>query len=106
MPVTETTDATFNQDVLNAGKPVLVECTAEWCSASRMIAPALDEIADEMETMLAVMRLDIDANPRTWSMHGVRGIPALLLFRNGEVAATWVGPLPRDTLRQWVENNI
>ncbi|MGP1394154.1 MAG: thioredoxin TrxA [Inquilinaceae bacterium] len=100
------TDASFDQDVLNAKGPVLVDFWAEWCGPCKMIAPALEDLAGEMGDKVRVAKLNIDDNPGTPNKYGVRGIPTLMLFKDGQVAATKIGALPKSALRQWVESVI
>lgn len=100
------TDASFDQDVLNAQGPVLVDFWAEWCGPCKMIAPALEDLAGEMGDKVRVAKLNIDDNPGTPNKYGVRGIPTLMLFKDGQVAATKIGALPKSALRQWVESVI
>ncbi|KAF1853020.1 hypothetical protein Lal_00009204 [Lupinus albus] len=89
------TDDSFDTDVLKADGLILVDFWAEWCGPCKMIAPILDEIADEYQGKLTVAKLNIDQNPGTAPKYGIRGIPTLLLFKNGEVAATKVGALSK-----------
>jgi thioredoxin 1 len=89
--ITHTTDATFDQDVLKADRPVLLDFWAEWCGPCKMIAPILDALADEYGDRLQVVKLNIDENPQTPPKYNIRGIPTLLLFRDGTVAAQQVG---------------
>ena len=105
MPQT-VSDATFETDVLKADRPVLVDFWAEWCGPCKQIAPALEELASEMGEKVTVAKINIDENPGTPSKYGVRGIPTLMLFKNGEVAATKIGALPKSKLQEWLEQNI
>ncbi|CBS88314.1 thioredoxin TrxA [Azospirillum lipoferum] len=100
------TDDSFEQDVLKATGPVLVDFWAEWCGPCKMIAPALDELAREYEGKVTVAKLNIDENPGTPGKYGVRGIPTLMLFRDGGVAATKIGALPKGALFQWVDSAL
>ena len=98
------TDASFDDDVLKSSEPVLVDFWAEWCGPCKQIGPAVEEIGDELAGKLTVAKVDIDDNPETPSKYGVRGIPTLMLFKDGEVAATKVGALPKNKLKEWVES--
>ncbi len=100
------TDDSFEQDVLKATGPVLVDFWAEWCGPCKMIAPALDELAREYEGKVTVAKLNIDENPNTPGKYGVRGIPTLMLFKEGSVAATKIGALPKGALFQWVDSAL
>ncbi len=100
------TDDGFDKDVLQADGLVLVDFWAEWCGPCKMIAPILDEIANEFEGKLKVAKLNIDHNPATAPKFNIRGIPTLLLFRNGELAATKVGALSKGQLREFIEANL
>jgi thioredoxin 1 len=100
------TDDSFEQDVLKATGPVLVDFWAEWCGPCKMIAPALDELAGEYEGKVTVAKLNIDENPNTPGKYGVRGIPTLMLFKDGSVAATKIGALPKGALFQWVDSAL
>lgn len=101
--ITHVTDDSFDQDVLAADKPVLLDFWAEWCGPCKMIAPLLDEIADEYSGKLKVVKINIDNNPNTPAKYGVRGIPTLLLFKGGEVSATKVGALTKSQLQAFID---
>ena len=98
------TDSSFEGDVLKAAGPVLVDFWAEWCGPCKMIAPALEEMAGSLAGKLTVAKMNIDENPQTPKKYGVRGIPTLMLFKDGQVAATKIGALPKNKLREWVES--
>jgi thioredoxin 1 len=100
------TDASFEQDVLNASGPVLVDFWAEWCGPCRMIAPALEEISEELGGKVTVAKLNIDENPDAPGRFGVRGIPTMILFKNGQPAATRVGAAPKSALQGWLEGQL
>ena len=106
MSTTQTTDAKFSGDVLKSDTPVLVDFWAEWCSPCKSIAPSLEELAGEMSDKLKVVKINIDENPETPQKYGVRGIPALLIFRDGEVIAEKIGAVSKSQLIQWVEESI
>lgn len=100
------TDDSFETDVLQTKGATLVDFWAEWCAPCKMIAPILDEIADEFEGRITVAKLNIDENPATAPKYGIRGIPTLLLFKNGEVAATKVGALSKGQLKEFLNTNL
>ena len=102
------TDQSFATDVIEASKsgPVLVDFWAEWCGPCKMIAPALEDIAGSMAGQLTVAKVDIDNNPQSPGTYGVRGIPTLILFKDGKPAATKVGALPKSALQAWISQNI
>ena len=102
----QVTDDSFDADVLGSDEPVLVDFWAEWCGPCKQIAPALEEISSEMEGKVTVAKINIDDNPNTPSKYGVRGIPTLMLFKNGEVAATKIGAVPKSQLQDWLDQNI
>ncbi len=104
--VLHVTDNDFNETVLKAEKPVLVDYWAEWCGPCKMIAPVLDEIAEEYADKLTVVKLNIDDNPETPQHYGVRGIPTLMLFSDGEIEATKVGALTKSQLADFLDSNL
>jgi thioredoxin 1 len=100
------TDASFQEDVISADQPVLVDFWAEWCGPCRMIAPALEEISREMGEKVTIAKLNIDDNPDAPAKYGVRGIPTMILFKNGQPAATKVGAAPKSALQGWLEQQL
>jgi len=104
--VLHVSDSEFNETVIKATGPVLVDYWAEWCGPCKMIAPILDDIAKEYADKLIVVKLNIDENPETPQHYGVRGIPTLMLFKDGEVEGTKVGALSKSELAKFIDNNI
>ena len=100
------TDASFEADVLKSGEPVLVDYWAEWCGPCKMIAPILDEIAEEYAGKVRIAKLNIDDNPQTPPKYGIRGIPTLMLFKNGNVEATKVGAVSKSQLTAFIDSNL
>jgi thioredoxin len=106
MATTTVTDDNFSQEVLGADKPVLVDFWAEWCGPCRMIAPALEELSIELGEKVTIAKMDIVENMETPARYGVQSIPKLILFRNGEPAATWLGAAPKSKLQGWLESEL
>lgn len=106
MPTKAVTDANFETEVLGADKPVLVDFWAEWCGPCKMIGPSLEEISDELGDKVTITKLNIDENPDAPGKYGVRGIPTMILFKNGEPAATKVGAEPKGRLKAWLEGEL
>jgi thioredoxin 1 len=106
MATAKTTDSDFASDVLQSTKPVLVDFWAEWCGPCKAIGPALEEIAGEKKDSLSIVKLNIDENPLTPQKYNVRGIPTLLIFKNGEVVAEKVGALPKSQLEGWIDQTV
>ncbi len=100
------TDETFQNDVLGASGPVLVDFWAEWCGPCRMIGPALEELSTELDGKVTIAKLNIDDSPDTPAKYGVRGIPTMILFKNGAPAATKVGAAPKGALQSWLEGEL
>ena len=104
--IQDVSDQSFEQEVLQSDKPVLVDYWAEWCGPCKAIAPILDEIAEDYGDRLTVARLNIDENPDTPPRYGIRGIPTLMLFKDGNVEATKVGAVSKSQLAAFIDSNI
>lgn len=106
MATTPVNDDQFEELVLRSNKPVLVDFWAEWCGPCRQIGPSLEEISTEMGEKLTVAKVNIDHNPEAPTRYGVRGIPTMILFKNGEVHATKVGALPKSKIVEWIQSSL
>ncbi len=104
--ITHVTDATFDADVLKSGIPVLVDFWAEWCGPCKMIGPILEEVAVSHAGKVKIAKVDVDENREVAAKYGIRGIPTLLLFKNGELAAQKVGALTKSQLTSFVDSNV
>lgn len=106
MATVAVTDETFDAEVKNSDIPVVVDFWAEWCGPCKQIGPALEELATEMDGKIKVAKVDVDSNPSTAASMGVRGIPALFIFKNGEVISNRAGAAPKAALQSWIEDSI
>jgi thioredoxin 1 len=106
MAITAVSDASFHDDVKKSPLPVLVDFWAEWCGPCRMVAPILEELSKEFEGQIKVVKLDVENNPGVAQTYNIRGIPALLLFKDGEVADQRIGALPKQQLKAWLSEAV
>ena len=106
MTTYSTTDENFEKDISEPNFLVLVDFWAEWCGPCKQVGPILEELADEYETKIKILKINIDENPQTPQKYGVRGIPTLMLFKNGNLVDTKVGSLPKSALEAWLTTNL
>ena len=106
MTMAPVTDSSFETDVMESSKPVLVDFWAEWCGPCKQISPALEEIAAELGDAITMTKLNIDENPQTPGKYGVRGIPTLMIFQDGQVTASKVGAVPKGQILSWIKSSI
>ena len=106
MATKKVTDSSFQADVIGASGPVVVDFWAEWCGPCKMIGPALEELSDELGEKVTIAKINIDENPDAPAQYGVRGIPTMILFKDGQPAATKVGAAPKSQLKGWIESSL
>ncbi len=106
MASSNVTDASFENDVLQSSEPVVVDFWAEWCGPCKMIGPSLEEISNEMQGKVKIAKLNVDENQQTAMKYGIRNIPMLIMFKNGEPAATKIGAAPKGQLVDWIKSSI
>lgn len=104
MATKEVTDASFESDVIGSREPVLVDFWAEWCGPCKQIGPALEELSGDYAGKMTIAKINIDDNPQTPGKYGVRGIPTLMIFKNGELTSTHVGAKPKGQIKAWIDS--
>ncbi|HYP56668.1 MAG TPA: thioredoxin [Beijerinckia sp.] len=106
MATVKVTDATFRSDVVGASGPVVVDFWAEWCGPCKMIGPALEEISDELEGQVKIVKLNVDENPGVAGAYGIRTIPTLMIFKGGKMATSKIGAAPKGELKKWIADAL
>ncbi|MGG7565797.1 thioredoxin [Rhodovulum sp. DZ06] len=106
MATSPVTDSSFEENVISADAPVVVDFWAEWCGPCKQIGPSLEEISEELSGKVKIVKLNVDDNPNAAARYGIRGIPTLLLFKDGQVSANLSGARPKSALKSWIEDNI
>jgi len=106
MATVKVTDATFDEEVKNSDIPVVVDFWAEWCGPCKMIGPALEELSDEYEGRIKIAKVNVDENPNSPMQFGVRGIPALFMFKDGQVVSNKTGAAPKSVLEDWIKSAV
>ena len=106
MPTKSVTDSSFESEVIKSDKPIVVDFWAEWCGPCKQIGPILEEISDEMSDKITIAKHNIDQEPNTPTKYGIRGIPTMLLFKDGELKATKVGSTTKSNILAWISENI
>mgnify|MGYP001801748436 CR=1 FL=1 len=100
------TDTNFEEEVLKSDKPVVVDYWAEWCGPCKQLSPVVDELADDMKDSVKVVKVNIDEAPEAPTKYGVRGVPTLMIFKDGQVVDTRVGGMPKSQLQEWIEGQV
>jgi thioredoxin 1 len=106
MATVAVTDATFEAEVVNSDVPVVVDFWAEWCGPCKMIGPALEELSDEYGGKVKIVKVNVDENPASPSQLGVRGIPAMFMFKDGQVVSNKIGAAPKASLKEWIDSAV
>ena len=106
MPTTHVTDDSFDKDVRQSELPVIVDFWAEWCGPCKQIGPALEELSDEYAGKIKIVKVNVDDNPNSPAQMGVRGIPALFMFKDGEIVSNKVGAAPKASLKSWIDEEV